>query len=116
MRPIREIRVRRKPDRELSETDKSQAISYGRFLEKRKFYLKLCFLHAFTFYTRSGTELGTLFSEYLRSFGERYLGPFFFSPGAPFEFFTVLPLSETKNREEISSYISTVQLKTGPFF
>ena len=35
--------------------------------------------------------MGSLFSEYLRSFGERYLDPFFVSPGASFEFFTVSP-------------------------
>ena len=50
--------------------------------------------------------------EYLRSFGERYLNPFF-SPGASFEIFTVFPLSEKKSRN-ISSYISTFHPKMWP--
>ena len=37
-----------------------------------------------------------LLREYLRSFGETYLDLLFFSPGASFEIFTVLPLWEKK--------------------
>lgn len=76
-----------------------QAVSYGGFLKTDFFYLKLCFLRALTcFYTRRRTELGALFSEYLRSCGEKHLDPFFFSLGGDiFRFFlTVSPLSEKK--------------------
>ena len=45
-----------------------------------------------------------LFSEYLRSFGERYLDPFFFSPGASFDFFAVLPPSD----EQIKTFLGIV--------
>ena len=55
--------------------------------------------------------------EYLRSFGERYLHPFSFSPGASFDFLTVLPLSDEKNKEYISSYnIWTFHPKMGALF
>ena len=76
-----------------------KAVSHGRFFKnntRKYFFLPGTCFHVF--YTRSRTELGSLFSEYLRSFGERYLDPFFFSPGASSEFFTVLPLSENKIR------------------
>ena len=52
--------------------------------------------------------------EYLRSFGERYLDPLFFPPGALFVFFCngVATFGEKK---EISNYMSTFHPKMGPF-
>ena len=41
-------------------------------------------------------RIGVALLKYLRSLGERYLDPFFFSPGASVELLTVLPLSEKK--------------------
>ena len=67
------------------------------------------------FYTRSRTELGSLFSEYLRSFGERYLDPFFSSRGIVPIFYGVATFGE-KNQEDISSHLSTFHTEMGPFF
>lgn len=54
------------------------------FMTTETNYPKLCFLPGtrfHVFYTGSRTELGSLFSQYLRHFGEGYLGQFIFLEG-----------------------------------
>ena len=71
--------------------------------ENRETYPKLCFIRAFTYFkTQRPTESGSVSSEYLQYFGERYLDPFSFSPGVSFEVFRMLSFSDKKNNKAFS--------------
>ena len=76
-----------------------KAVSHGRFFKnntRKYFFLPGTCFHVF--YTRSRTELGSLFSEYLRSFGERYLDPFFFLQGHRSNFLRCCHFRRKKSR------------------
>ena len=69
-----------------------------RFLKPKKISEALFSTCFRMFYARRRTELGSIFSECLRSYGENYLDTFFFSPRASLERLAVLPFSEKKSR------------------
>ena len=66
--------------------------------------------------TRSPTESGSPFSEYLQSCGERYLDPFLFYPGVSFEIFTMLSLSDKKVNKAFSDIYRRFGRKNRLFF
>ena len=89
-----------------------------RFWEAKKISENLLSTCFHVLHTRSRTELSSLFSEYLRSFGERYLliDSFFFSPEGHRSILLLCCHFRRKNQEAISTYISTFQSKMGPIF
>ena len=86
-----------------------QAVSYGGFLKTDFFIRNYCrglyvlSLNPPVFYTpRSRTELGSLVSEHLRFFGERYLwiGPLFLSLEASFDFLRCWHFRRKENKKK----------------
>ena len=73
-----------------------KALSCGRFLKTEKNIRNSFFYGLSRVLHPEWNRIGLALLKYLRSLGERYLDPFFFSPGASVELLTVLPLSEKK--------------------
>ena len=67
------------------------------------------------FYTRSRSELGSLFSECLRSFGERYLDPFFFLQGHCSIFLLCCHFWRKKSTRDFQLYVD-VSPENGTYF
>ena len=92
-----------------------KALSCGRFLKTEK-NIRNSFFYGLSRVLHPGSNrIGVALLKYLRSLGERYLDPFFFSPGASVELLTVLPLSEKKIKKRFPA-MSRFHPKMGPCF
>lgn len=70
----------------------------------RFFFQILFFTCLHVFYTRCRTEWDSLFSEWLRSYSERYPDLFFFSPGARFDFLRCCHLRRKKQNTGFDAF------------